>query len=602
MGEIYKAQDTRLNRAVAVKVLNAAQAGEGERRRRFLQEAQAASALNHPNIITIHDIVSEGETEFLVMEFVAGKTLADLIPVGGLAMPLVLAYGLQIADALEAAHGAGIVHRDLKPGNVMVTASADGRPGLVKLLDFGLAKWTSPNTSAGGRDETATLAQALTVEGSILGTVSYMSPEQAEGKPVDGRSDIFAFGAIVYEMVTGLRAFGGDTPISAITSILRDEVRPLTQTTAGVPPALQNIVWRCLRKNREERWQSIGEVRAALAMLKRDSDSGSLIVLPAVSSAAAPAPAPTMITQAPVPPAAAPKKKVPVLVALLASVGALVVLTILGMIVGIWLLVRDRPRTHPPHRTPVASAPAATPAATPGDGVLTNQDIVKLVNADVPVKVIIDQIHASKTRFDLSASAIIQLHEGDVPTDVISAMQAASRILAPRPTVVKATPAPAGGPKPEAVSPAAPAPPPAPTIPPPQMVAVLDRLPIPIRLTEDVPADVAVGTVLHFKVMKDFHMHGTVVVEEGATVTGEIVEAAHKKVLGAARPLFRLKDVDTTGGGKLALRASPGSRGDDGRRTMEPIGAPHRSKELAAAAGDVFLAYVDGEQSVAARK
>ncbi|HTX34573.1 MAG TPA: serine/threonine-protein kinase, partial [Bryobacteraceae bacterium] len=211
MGEIYKAQDTRLNRTVAIKVLSAAQAGTGERRRRFLQEAQAASALNHPNIITIYDIVSEGESEFLVMEFLAGKTLGELIPQGGLPMPLVLSYGVQIAEALEAAHGAGIVHRDLKPGNIMVTGqTAEGRPGLVKLLDFGLAKLTGPAPSRGLGDETATLESApLTVEGSILGTVSYMSPEQAEGKPVDARSDIFAFGAILYEMVTGERAFAG---------------------------------------------------------------------------------------------------------------------------------------------------------------------------------------------------------------------------------------------------------------------------------------------------------------------------------------------------------------------------------------------------------
>src|SRR5678815_1718283 len=210
MGEIWKAQDTRLNRIVAVKVLTSASAGDPERRRRFIQEAQAASALNHPNIITIHDIISEGDAEFMVMEFVQGKTLIDLIPKGGLRVPQVLKYAVQMTDALQVAHSAHIVHRDLKPGNVMVTET-----GLVKVLDFGLAKLTdrSPlsQTSVGVSDATQTIAEApLTVEGSILGTVSYMSPEQAQGKKIDARSDIFSFAVVLYEMVTGTRAFSGD--------------------------------------------------------------------------------------------------------------------------------------------------------------------------------------------------------------------------------------------------------------------------------------------------------------------------------------------------------------------------------------------------------
>src|ERR1700691_3265917 len=275
MGEIYKAQDTRLNRFVAIKVLTSAATGDPDRRRRFIQEAQAASALNHPNIITIHDIVSDGGTDFMVMEFVSGKTMVDLIPKGGLRGAQVLKYSVQMADALQVAHNAGIVHRDLKPGNVMVTDS-----GLVKILDFGLAKLTDRGpltTLSGPNDATLTMTEApLTVEGSIIGTVSYMSPEQAQGKKVDTRSDIFSFGVVLYEMLTGVRAFGGDSPLSTLSAILRDEVRPIAETSPEVPPQIDLVIGRCLRKLPDDRWQSMKDVQMALSALKHESDSGML--------------------------------------------------------------------------------------------------------------------------------------------------------------------------------------------------------------------------------------------------------------------------------------------------------------------------------------
>src|SRR5215831_1507715 len=193
MGEIYKALDTRLNRHVAIKVLPSARTGDPERRKRFLLEAQAASALNHPSIITIHDVISEGDNEFMVMELVSGKTLSDLIPRGGLRVPQALNYALQMADALAVAHGAGIVHRDLKPANVMITDS-----GLVKILDFGLAKLMESGGSPLEPRDTDATGMGLTVEGSIIGTVAYMSPEQAQGKKVDPRTDVFSFGAVLY--------------------------------------------------------------------------------------------------------------------------------------------------------------------------------------------------------------------------------------------------------------------------------------------------------------------------------------------------------------------------------------------------------------------
>src|SRR5258708_23582862 len=218
MGEVYKAQDTRLNRWVAIKSLTVVNSDDPGRRRRFLQEAQAASALNHPNIITIYDIVSSGDAEYMVIEYMEGKALADVIPKGGLGVPQALQYAVQIADALRAAHGAGIVHRDLKPGNVMVTSS-----GLVKILDFGLAKVIAAGP-IGQTDETVTITRnaTLTVEGSILGTVHYMSPEQAQGQSVDARSDIFSFGSLLYEMISGRRAFDGRSSIGTLTAAPSD--------------------------------------------------------------------------------------------------------------------------------------------------------------------------------------------------------------------------------------------------------------------------------------------------------------------------------------------------------------------------------------------
>lgn len=209
MGEVYRAQDTRLGRVVAVKVLPPELLRDPERRRRFAQEARAASALNQPNIVTIHDIGSEGGTEFIVMELVQGKTLEDHIGRRPMALTALLRTATQIADALCAAHAAKIIHRDLKPTNIMITDS-----GLIKILDFGLAKLASPpQPSASDETETFAATAEPTEAGAVMGTASYMSPEQAEGKEIDARSDIFSFGAVLYELSTGRRAFQGATKI-----------------------------------------------------------------------------------------------------------------------------------------------------------------------------------------------------------------------------------------------------------------------------------------------------------------------------------------------------------------------------------------------------
>jgi len=277
MGVVYQARDTRLKRLVAIKVLPADRVSDPERKRRFVQEARAASALNHPNIITIYDIGNEGGVDFIVMEHVQGKTLDQRIPRKGMRLNETLKLSIQMADALAKAHSAGIVHRDLKPTNVMVTDN-----GLVKVLDFGLAKLTELEIEEG---VTRTL-ESLTEEGMIVGTVSYMSPEQAEGKKVDVRSDIFSFGAVLYEMVSGQKAFEGDTKMSTLAAILNKNPKLVIEINPAVPRELDRIINHCLRKDPGRRFQHMDDVKVELEELKEESDSGTLAgTLPAVRSA-----------------------------------------------------------------------------------------------------------------------------------------------------------------------------------------------------------------------------------------------------------------------------------------------------------------------------
>ena len=272
MGVVYKARDTHLDRFVALKVLPADKVADPERKRRFVQEAKSASALNHPNIITIHDISEADGTVFIVMEYVAGKALADLIPRHGMRLGEALKHAIPIADALAAAHAAGIVHRDFKPGNVMV--GADGR---VKVVDFGLAKLADTGEAVSEDDVTAVAGdRPRTAEGLVVGTAAYMSPEQAEGKKVDARSDIFSFGAVLYEMVTGRRAFQGDSQASTLAAVLRGDPKPATQVVEGLPAETDRVITRCLRKDPERRFQGMADLKVALQELKEESDSGTL--------------------------------------------------------------------------------------------------------------------------------------------------------------------------------------------------------------------------------------------------------------------------------------------------------------------------------------
>ncbi|HET9298818.1 MAG TPA: serine/threonine-protein kinase, partial [Candidatus Polarisedimenticolaceae bacterium] len=260
MGEVYRARDTRLQREVALKILPAELARDPDRRARFEREARAVAALRHPSIVTIHAVEEDGGIPFLAMELVEGRSLTDVIPPGGLSLDRFLAIALPLADAVAAAHAKGITHRDLKPDNVMV--EPDGR---VKVLDFGLAKLLD----AGPVDD-ATLAAApdATQEGRILGTVAYMSPEQAEGRPVDARSDVFSLGVVLYQMITGERPFQGRTNISTLTAILRDTPPPVHHRQQTAPAQLDAIVQRCLEKAPERRYPTAKELRDDLERLR----------------------------------------------------------------------------------------------------------------------------------------------------------------------------------------------------------------------------------------------------------------------------------------------------------------------------------------------
>ncbi len=239
-----------------------------ERKQRFVQEAKAASALNHPNIVTVHDISQIDGATFIAMEYVEGKTLDQFIPHKGLKLHDTLSYAIQIAGALAKAHAAGIVHRDLKPSNVMVTGD-----GLVKVLDFGLAKLTEP--LSGEQAPTQTLP-ARTEEGRIVGTLAYMSPEQAEAKPIDARSDIFTFGSLLYEMVTGQRAFQGSSPADMLAAVLRSEPERPSHTAPDLPRDLEKIILRCLQKDPAKRFQHLSDAKVELEELKGASESGTL--------------------------------------------------------------------------------------------------------------------------------------------------------------------------------------------------------------------------------------------------------------------------------------------------------------------------------------
>ena len=599
MGEIYKAEDSRLKRVVAIKVLSPRLSSDPERRKRFIQEARAASALNHPNIITLYDIITEGDLQCIVMEYIAGKTLRDMIPNGGLRAPQALQYAVQMASALAAAHTAGIIHRDLKPSNVMITPS-----GLAKILDFGLAKWIGPSV-AGDTGDQATVDEALTTEGSIIGTVSYMSPEQAVGKRVDTRSDIFSFGSVMYEMVTGRRAFEGTSGISTLSSILRDDVTPINDLAPSVPSALEQIILRCLAKDPDARWQSMKEIEGRLVALDRQMDSTARSAMPALASdlptttAADPAPPPppkakpARAEPARARPAAQPKRPTPGRSAakpipwIWAAAGAVL---IASAGVGGWYLWRGQHQPAPQAVTEVVPAPVVTPVPAPAEP---------------------------------QSQAAPEPAPGNTPPAAESAPAPAKSAAAPKkaapksapanPNKVTPIPAPKAAPAPEtnAATPAAqpalePPPPPKPTLPAIQLVPVTvgDALPFRIVLAEDVPADVEQGKALRFTVADGLKIGNNVVIAKGATVAGAVAREAGKKkfIFGGAKTTFELQLVEAVDGKKLNVRATSGRSAEGPATRSFDTGKGSKPKGLAAAQGTEYIAYIDGDQTVSVSK
>jgi serine/threonine-protein kinase len=514
-----------------------------------------------------------------------------------------------------------------------------------------------------GTDETQTIAESpLTVEGSIIGTVSYMSPEQAQGKKVDTRSDIFSFGVVLYEMVTGARAFPGDNALSTLSAILRDEARPMAEVAPDIPPQIEQVVKRCLRKSPDDRWQSMQLVNAALNALKHESDSGTLYRSRLAAAAAAAAP---------------PKKSNSK--AMIAAVVGVVILA--GAAGGTWFGVKrhreriaaeqaialaaeqeaaaraaaaqahavnpDNPGGSPSNPA-LPAVEAATVAAEPAEAVLTNDNIIDLVQAKVATSVILGQIRSSKTNFVLTSPELIRLTKAGVPAAVIEGMRDPTGAAKDRTAAAAKTPPSKSQPGSGAASPSSAPPSQAPAQAPAQgssqgatqvatasstpnsttgsstpannpaanaptsraperitVVTIPDGSPIPLTLAADVPAEVEEGQAIRFTVSEPFKTGDTVVIAKGATVSGFIVEVGGKKKflgMGGGKVTFRLTQVDAVDGRKLNLRATAVKNANGpAQRPLEPANKKP-PKELTAPAGTQYIGYLDGGQTVSVNK
>lgn len=572
MGEVYAARDTRLNRPVAIKILPQAKLADPDRRRRFLQEAQAASGLNHPNIITVHDLLADSGGDCLVMEYLTGKTLTQAIPSEGLPVREALSYSLQVADALTAAHAAGIIHRDLKPANVMISSQ-----GLVKLLDFGLAKLVSPEADPTS-DVTRTLGPQ-TIEGSLLGTINYMSPEQAEGKLVDARSDIFTYGGVVYEMLMGKAPFAGGSQIATLTAILRDEPAALP---ASVPGDLAALVSRCLRKDPAARYQSMSEVRAEIARIKTAHDSGILPLSPAMASS---------MSGAVAIPASASKSR------LWVGLGSFALVA--GGLATFLMLRTDEPAAAPIIEPDDAVMAHQPPPPPPMPDVLTNDSVLEMVNAKLPERFIVSQLRTAKTRFDLSTPELIRLGKGGVSEAVVAVMRDPKAVL-PAPAVMTPTVAaptgltspptsPASGVKTEAAAPA--------TVQGGGLLA--DGTRIRVMLDEDVARTPRPSSPVKLSVSESVKVNGRVVIAAGAPITAALSIAPGRKLLGQGlRVLLQLESVSAVDGRQIRIRSRvAGGPADQMRRPIDASGLSTGKvpEGLVVTKGTEMYCYIDGD-------
>ncbi len=577
MGEVFQARDLKLNRLVAVKILKPDQRVDVDQQRRFILEAQSASALNHPNIIVIHDIISEEGSEIMIMEYVAGRTLTNLIAGNGLPVQQVVNLGMQIADALCAAHAAGIIHRDLKPGNIMVNDK-----DRIKILDFGLAKLDSPIND----DPDATVIEPMTMQGAIMGTLCYMSPEQAQGKRVDARTDIFSFGAVLYEMATGQRAFTGDSGITMLTSVLRDEPKLIHEITPNTPPELEHVILRCLRKDLDERFQTMQEVYQTLEMVRQVSNPANSIrnlqqsALPTVSIK--PSEAPTVV----IAPTTKAKSKTGLIVAAVAAFAAAGTGTMMYL---------NRP--HPVVEPPAVTAPAEPEQPAAKSTVVTNDTIIEMAKSKVSPSLMMRQIRASETKFDMSSNEIIRLVQAGVPETVIEVMRnpaakptPATQAQAVQPNEMKQEKA---AEKQETAA--------AKLSETDKLIGVVDGAPIGLTLDENIPLDAEEGHALHFTVSTDLKTNDGVLVAKGSKAVGAIYSREKRKnfiMKRGDKVSFQLANVTAVNGAKLKIRATPQRKADDDSyRAIES-----RSKELAAAKGAQFIGYVDGAQTVAVKR
>ncbi|MBK5293562.1 MAG: serine/threonine protein kinase [Acidobacteriia bacterium] len=605
MGQVFKAWDSRLNRHVAVKALRTDRTADHERRQRFLQEARAASALNHPNIVTVYDIFSEEGADFMVMEFVSGKTLAQEIPKGGLRVSQALKLSIQIASALAMAHEAGIVHRDLKPGNVMVTPS-----GLVKLLDFGLAKLTQVAIEETVETNTD-IGAPLTIQGSVMGTARYMSPEQAEGLVVDARSDIFTFGVVLYEMITGECAFQKATTMSTLAAVIRDQPRAAGEMVKDVPPALDDMIHKCLRKSTKDRPQTIREVHDLIGEVQRSwessTTSSTLISTPAkqpdagpptVAAASPPAAADKnapVAKNAPVTPAqAAPKPTAKAVTGkkssktlVLVGVGVLAVAAIIGAVI---LLPREAPVEPPPMPVAAAAPELAAPlAAEPEPATATPPGTVTPAPSTVPPPPATPKTQARSKKTSPPATIADQSTPVPAPaaapatTQQPHAAPPAAASSAPKPTQIPATQ------------------PPAPVF----MANVADGTRIRIVLDQNVMATAESGEPLTFVAGDDVRVGELLVIAKGAAVKGVIAEGSKKKFLRRSKITMTLHSVEAVDGKQIKLREAQVNKAG-GRKPVdvEPGGANPKSpdKAIEAPRGTFYFAFVDGDVLVRAKK